>query len=313
MAEGKWIPGLSCATAVEKAARATLHQRLEAMETALAPALDALSPDPEPVHQLRVGARRTTVALDLFADCMPRRVYRRARRALRDLRRSAGEARDWDVFLLALKSNAGRKGGVGFLLGYAHGQRNAAQAALLSVAHDFLADLTRHSQQVLRNLDAPAGPSTPRRLLDLARKTLSDLLQELHSRTESEPKGLAELHQVRILGKQLRYAMEIFAGCFRDTFRDELYPRVEEMQEILGALNDSRVALENLALLRARLKAIDPGQWRQARGEIDYWARYHQRQLRRQTQLFLAWLERWKLSATEDEFRTLLQLPECEE
>src|SRR5437867_2795173 len=99
MAESKWIPDLTAATPLEKAARATFQQRLEALEKALAPALDALNPDPEPVHQLRVGARRTTVALDLFADCLPRRVYRPARRALRDVRRSAGEARDWDVFL----------------------------------------------------------------------------------------------------------------------------------------------------------------------------------------------------------------------
>lgn len=309
MAEGRWIPDLTAATSVEKSARATLERRLEAIERSLAPALDALNPDPEPVHQLRVGARRTTVALDLFADCLPRRVYRRARRALRDLRRSAGAARDWDVFLMALLHQAKRKGGVKFLLGYAHGQRNAAQAALVDVAHDFSGELDRHAEEVLSNLHTPCDHAACGQLVDLARTTLMGLLRELHGAVETKPERPDELHKVRILGKQLRYSMEIFAGCFRETFRDELYPRVENMQEILGNLNDSRVAMENLNLLRARLKAIAPAQWRQARAEIDYWLRHHQRQLRRQTKQFHGWLDRWQLSGTAEEFHAVLQLP----
>ncbi len=309
MAEGKWIPDLTAATSLEKAARETFQRRLEALEQALTPALDALNPDPEPVHQLRVGARRTTVALDLFAGCLPPRVYRRARRALRDLRRSAGEARDWDVFLLTLKSKAIRKGGVSFLVGYAHGQRNAAQAALVQAAHDFSVDLAHHAEQVLGNLAAPRAHSASAKLASLARATLTQVLDELHGVLEPTPERLEELHQVRIIGKRLRYSMELFAGCFRAAFRDDLYPRIEEMQEILGALNDSRVATDNLCLVRARLKATDPPRWRQTRPEIDNWLRYHQRQLRRQTRLFHGWLEQWRLSGADEEFRALIQLP----
>jgi CHAD domain-containing protein len=51
-------------------------------------------------------------------------------------------------------------------------------------------------------------------------------------------------HRVRILGKRLRYAMEIFADCFPPEFNEQYYPTVEEMQEILGRANDSHVACE---------------------------------------------------------------------
>jgi CHAD domain-containing protein len=46
------------------------------------------------------------------------------------------------------------------------------------------------------------------------------------------------MHEFRIAGKELRYAMEIFAAAFAPSFRKELYPTVEELQGKLGAVND---------------------------------------------------------------------------
>ena len=46
------------------------------------------------------------------------------------------------------------------------------------------------------------------------------------------------LHAFRIQGKQVRYAMEIFAGAFPPEFREQLYPIVETLQDRLGAIND---------------------------------------------------------------------------
>ena len=47
--------------------------------------------------------------------------------------------------------------------------------------------------------------------------------------------GLAKNGRLlRILGKELRYSMELFAGCFRAPFREELYPRVEANGKALG-------------------------------------------------------------------------------
>src|SRR5207244_2148550 len=57
-------------------------------------------------------------------------------------------------------------------------------------------------------------------------------------------KDYAHLHQVRIQGKRLRYAMEVFADCFAADFKEELYPQIEEMQEILGSANDSHVGAQ---------------------------------------------------------------------
>src|SRR5438874_1427315 len=81
-----------------------------------------------------------------------------------------------------------------------------------------------------------------RALLGLARPLLSGLVRELEEAARQDPGDDEQLHRVRILGKRLRYAMEVFASCFAPPFRDQLYPAVEALQEILGHVNDSRVA-----------------------------------------------------------------------
>src|SRR5439155_18388759 len=96
--DGKWVEGLTAAMPVAKAARRAIAARLEAVREALRPAA-AWGPDPEPVHHLRVATRRAGAALDTFGDLLPGKVYKKARKALRRVRRAAGEARDADVFL----------------------------------------------------------------------------------------------------------------------------------------------------------------------------------------------------------------------
>ena len=103
MADGKWIEGLTPEMPVAEAATAVLAARLEVVRHYLPLAAEKPYDDPEYVHQLRVGTRRAGAALRVFADCLPRKHRRMARRRLREIRRAAGDARDWDVFLLGLR------------------------------------------------------------------------------------------------------------------------------------------------------------------------------------------------------------------
>ncbi len=96
------------------------------LRDALEPALEPPGRDPEPVHQLRVAARRATAAVDQFASTMGKRRGRRLRAIVKRIRRAAGEARDWDVFSIALRerreSASGEQlPGFDFLIGYAAG------------------------------------------------------------------------------------------------------------------------------------------------------------------------------------------------
>ena len=52
--------------------------------------------------------------------------------------------------------------------------------------------------------------------------------------------------RLRLAAKRLRYALEIFAPCFGGAIRRELYPRVEELQELLGRINDSHQVIARM-------------------------------------------------------------------
>jgi CHAD domain-containing protein len=66
----------------------------------------------------------------------------------------------------------------------------------------------------------------------------------------------AALHTLRLQGKKLRYAMELFAAAFVPAFRDELYPQVAAIQEALGEINDHATACEHF--LRWGRETLDP-------------------------------------------------------
>ena len=312
MADDKWIADLHSDMPVSEAAKKVLALRLGMVRDRLPSAVLQADEDIEHVHQLRVATRRAAAALRIFAECLPARLCKKTRSALRGLRRSAGEARDWDVFLEMLQARLQRapvkqRRGLDFLLGFAHGQRVLAQEHLRQ-AHEAKADkFTLRIQQVAQvfNETVPAN----RTLRDLGAAVLAELVRELESAARGNLQQYEALHHVRILGKQLRYAMEIFASCFVPEFRKRYYPAIVEMQDILGLANDSHVACQRLEALRARLLRTQPKQWPQYREGIEVLLRFHERRLPQQRKKFEQWWQAWLTSGAEQGFAKLIQAP----
>jgi CHAD domain-containing protein len=311
MGEGKWISDLKPDTPLAEAARHVLFVRLQVVKDYLPRAALESDRDIEYVHQLRVGTRRSDAALRLFSACLTKKIYGKARRRLRRLRRAAGSARDWDVFLADLlererAAGAKHRPGLDFLIGYSLGQRAAAHAELEAAYQEqgpaFEAFLARTVEAVRPQED----PSAPTILVDLARPMLFDRLRDLEQAALGDLTDYAQLHQVRIAGKRLRYAMEVFANCFDPTFRDELYPRVELLQEILGRANDSHVAAGRVSSLRERLQAVCASAWPRLRPGIEQLLRSHQRRLPQERRRFLKWWGEWHPTGTEAVMTSLL-------
>ena len=146
--------------------------------------------------------------------------------------------RDWDVFTLDLltrrnEAAPAEQGGLDYLLGYAAGQRSAAQAHLQEIGAD---DGERFQAFFHETLKAVHPHKHEGVLGELAAPLLTQLQHALETKANGDLTNYEHLHQVRIAGKRLRYAMELFAECFDATFKDTLYPQIEEMQEILGHL-----------------------------------------------------------------------------
>lgn len=311
MAQGKWISDLKPDTPLAEAARHVLFVRLQVIRDYLPRAALEADKDIEYVHQLRVGTRRADAALRIFADCLPKKCYRRARRRLKKLRRAAGAARDWDVFLVDLLNreqgaDAKHRGGLDFLIGYAIGQRAAAHADLEAVYHEEGPTFETFLVHTIDSIQSPGGQTSPAILVDLARPMLFDRLKEMEQAALGDLSDYTQLHQVRIAGKRLRYAMEVFADCFDPQFRVSLYPRIEQLQEILGRANDSHVAAERLIALRKHLQAICPTAWPRLQPGFEQLLRSHQRRLPQERRRFLKWWSQWHPTGSEAVMTSLL-------
>jgi CHAD domain-containing protein len=308
MAEGKWIVGLGPNTPVAEAARYVLEVRLAAVRTHLAAALQEPEKDLEHIHQLRVSTRRAGAALRVFRSCLPTKAHQQARRRLRRLRRAAGDARDWDVFLIGIQEHR-RPGhstaaGEDFLIAYALGRRAAAQCLLSEAAPN-------PGEGFLENLAEAVHPPNEggpaETLVDLARPQLLTLVGALTGAAGLDLTDAVLLHRLRIMAKRLRYAMEIFVDCFPPVFRNQAYPAVEKIQDMLGRANDSQVALRRLAELRCQVQNTRLADWKRICPEVQRLLRFHQRRIPRERSRFLkAWKE-WHTSGTGDEFLALLQ------
>ena len=295
MAEGKWISGLSPDMDLAEAARHALTQRLGLVAECLPPAVECAYDDDEHVHQLRVATRRADACMRIFRECLPRRRYESMRDRLRTIRRAAGAARDADVFLIALRDRAaeakeGDLAGLDFLVAYTLGQREIAQEELESVESGQKSPFEAIVTRTLGTIRSSSGGV--KTLADLARPTVAELVERLDAATREPLDDYDHLHQVRIAGKRVRYALEILSACFGCAIRECVYPRIEEMQDILGRANDSHVAIARLQRLKLRLKEW-PGMKGRAKAGVEGLLRFHQRRLPQEQKRFVAWLKGW--------------------
>lgn len=301
MADGKWIRGLRPDMDLREAARHVLKVRLQVVREYLPRAMHESHDDPEYVHQLRVGTRRADAALRIFRPCLPGANYRSARTRLRTVRRAAGSARDWDVFLLALRDRANTATpkelpGLDHLIGYAMGQRNAAQTQLAGLESHPKESFARFIDGTLEALRSPDEEDA--RLVDLARPMMTTLLEQLDQAASEDLRDYERLHQVRIAGKRLRYALEVLGECFPPSFASMLYPMIEEMQDVLGRANDSHVASSRLTSLRQQLKDW-PDHWERVKAGLEGLLRCHQRRLPQERKRFVKLWERWRQACAE--------------
>lgn len=263
MAEGKWIDGLSSEQPATEAARHVLEIRLPIVAHYLPLAAERADEDIEYVHQLRVATRRTGAALRLFRPVLPKKRFKEARNLLRTIRQAAGDARDWDVFQEMLTHSEALQGkkaesAMEFLIGYSLGQRAAAQETLTTVASASAESLTSVCDK-LPGAGVEHPQEEPSRTTgELASETMSVVYQELQQGIADKPSTSDELHQLRISGKRVRYAIEVFADLLPSEVRSTLYPMIENLQEILGDVQDGHVAIRRLSTMASRLWNIRP-------------------------------------------------------
>ncbi len=252
----KWISGVSPDDRTSDVAGRTLRFRLAAVQHYLPLAAEKPDEDVEYVHELRVATRRTTAALRLYADMLPRRRTARMETRLKQIRRAAGDARDCDVLAQRL-SECHSDAEAQRFLEEVRSRRRQAQRPIQAVYRRLKKDdrFDRRVKKLLRGV-RPRGKAESKdpRFGEWARTCLRRIVNRFFKAAPTDGTDASALHRFRIRAKELRYEMELLAGAFPPDFVEKLYPVVETLQQQLGEINDHATAQ---ARLRHRIDAAD--------------------------------------------------------
>lgn len=248
----KWIDGILADSSVADAARLSLEARLAAVNYWLPFAARQVDDDIEKVHQLRVSTRRAGAAVRLYRNWLPRKSSRWLKKRLRKIRRAAGEARDFDVLATRLERELGDEAVE--LLKLVAAKRAAVQPKIAGVADGCHRKdkLRRHVDRVLAGI-RPRGADARRlnpSFRDWAAARLRLSTDRFFAVSPSDSAEIKQLHRFRIAGKRLRYTMELLAPAFGPELRDEHYRSIEQLQDLLGRVNDSVNGRTQLGELR---------------------------------------------------------------
>jgi CHAD domain-containing protein len=190
---------------------------------------------------------------------------------------------------------AGAKPALDFLLGYAFGERAAAQTRLaeaISEAGPLFAEQSDELPNRAHEPQADDGPQ-PANFGELAVRQLGELFHTFTADVEANPTDPQKLHALRIAGKRLRYAIEIFAPCFPPAMKETIYPAVEDVQELLGDVQDAAVGAERLAGIHATVHGVMPKQFTRVRKGVDALAKSLRAKVPAGRKAFAAWRSEW--------------------
>ena len=228
---------------------------------------------------------------------------------LRALAKSLGAVRDQDVALAALKaSKSGATGdafeGIEMLESERRTLREEALAALEKaltasavdeVRDDFLARLSDVATVRRKKSARRSEVDSVLIFVQVASEVIAERLKEFRSAAAAaiyRPAATKDLHELRILSKRLRYAIELFAPCWGKELK-EIAKEVSLMQTSLGELHDCDVWIEDLGnrLKRAtRKRKDDPDDARKRAAAV--WLLRHFAKER--TEHYRATLARWE-------------------
>src|SRR5262249_6781473 len=140
------------------------------------------------------------------------------------LREKAGEARDLDVLSQRVTSvcQADHSPGCGALLERIAQARREAQPTIAKVYEQLKRRrYSRRVKRLVRKIHWRCRQTDPPTYLAAAQAGLRSLAVDFFTASQGDFESILAMHEFRIAGKQLRYAMEIFAAAFGPAFRRE--------------------------------------------------------------------------------------------
>jgi CHAD domain-containing protein len=267
--KGKRVSGLDCTAPADQMIQTALHAQLAAMCSLRRKALDWN--DPEGVHDMRVLSRRLRSAITDFAPHLRKPALPVAN--LKTIAKSLGAVRDEDVAIAALeKLKASAHGevpeGIEVFIDERKLIREGVREALnKAIRRSAVHQLRKEFEARLQNIAVASKKSSPRNTLQvvpafgrIGTKVLTARLKEFRAASPHIffPFENTELHELRILAKRLRYALDMFDCCWGEDIKAAA-KEIALLQTSLGELHDCDVWIEDLGTRLRKASRRDQG------------------------------------------------------
>lgn len=297
----KWIIAESDERITEVVAR-SLQGRLKSVQKYLPLAAVKHDESIEYVHQLRVSTRRADAALDMYRELLPQWRVAWIEKQLARIRRATNDARDDDV--LARRLAKDQAPAAVALLNRVREHRTAAQQAVREV-YERLTEkkrFDRREEKLLKRvrLRGKHRKSKEPTFRDWAVPQLRTVIDEFFEAAAGDLDNTNRLHQFRIVGKKLRYAMELLSAAFGSELREIAYPLLETLQNQLGQINDHASALGRIGHWRVESADAESEKY------LSEMEQYECEQLSDSRQRFTIWWSVEQQSQLRDAFESVL-------
>jgi CHAD domain-containing protein len=258
MAASKPPAGLSAKLALEldpeapanEAAAVVFARLLEVIDDNLPGTLDDV--DTEFLHDLRVAVRRTRSLQRQFRTIYPDAQLAHFRAEFKRIQGITGDLRDLDVYLLdfpALRASLPQQMGADLdpLLGVLETRR---AKALTSTRRALRARRTQDALEQWGTFTAEA-PTAKRSVSSLASHRISTVYRRMVKlgRAIDDDSPAADLHELRKVGKELRYLLEFFASLYPAEVVKPFVKTLKGLQDQLGRFQDREVQANTLRTL----------------------------------------------------------------
>jgi inorganic triphosphatase YgiF len=238
--------------------------------------------DPEGIHQFRVTLRRLRSVVRAYRELMDELVYRHLADELRWLQSQLGPARDFDVFITEtiapIRQRFPDVPALAALSAVTEARRLAARHhahlvleqprynRLQLTLYRWLATQSWRRGSATASLGGSATDFADR-LLKRQHKKMRRLGQSAELREE-------HLHELRVLGKKMRYLGDAFRAFYKTKPFRKYHLRLAAIQDCLGALNDAFVGdrlMNDLATALSAEGALAPADLAHLRGLVAGW------------------------------------------
>jgi CHAD domain-containing protein len=251
MAKAHQIRGIDCQASASIGIRLVLLQRFNELLEFRNKALNW--DDAEGVHSMRVASRRLRSALRDFEPYMKKRGLTPTLKRIKAVADALGAVRDQDVAIEALEELAPKTSpSVSRTLDHVIQERQDARAELRNELKQTLSntELRELKSEFTTTIEAATNVSTrtQRELSysDVAREIIQTRLDEFEALSNDlfKPFDSEALHELRIAGKRLRYAIELFDQCW-EVSTLPIAKRIARLQSALGDIHDCDVWIDS--------------------------------------------------------------------